>query len=375
MMAMFATGSDFKHPPTEDVAEKGKLSKTLFCPDKGYVNTRDRWSDEGTLFTFRCRMDKYATGHVHPDVNSFELYADGVEWFADLGKFELPNDFHQTILIDGIGGGGSSRAQAWPSMPGKMVDFRETDEVMYASGDAKTFYSYVKFPPRWGDLNHLLEKKPIDPKDFKLTWADFVYGKTRDEVPEQWRHEPNLSQGNRHVHTFYPVEKAFRSVLFIRGKYTYALIIDDIDKDGTPRDYQWVGNTRPGHVAQKSKSGKSLIVQQIKEPEKQLLVQLLDVEGVSQGPYFKKHKILAFSSGKADVHQVLIDAKKTNNPRFKTLLYPFSEGAPMPKVTKRNDRYVIEFPDQKDEIIFTNHPDGRSIPEIKRNGLNIFRMK
>ena len=35
---------------------------TLFCPQKGYVNTRSDWGDDALLLSYRCRMDKYFLG-------------------------------------------------------------------------------------------------------------------------------------------------------------------------------------------------------------------------------------------------------------------------------------------------------------------------
>lgn len=132
---------------------------------------RSSWEDDAVNLVFRCQHDKYNVGHGHPDVNSFELYANGTTWFLDPGKFQHFSNCHQTILIDGRGGNGSSWAHTWPSLPGHFLEFTETDGMVYGVGDAKAFYDYSASDSN--DERVKLAQAPTSELD--LLWADFTY--------------------------------------------------------------------------------------------------------------------------------------------------------------------------------------------------------
>ena len=71
--AVFSEPVRYPEQSVEDAA--AGLNPVAFCPDQGFMNARDRWSYDGIRLNFRCRMDKYATSHVHADCNAFELWA------------------------------------------------------------------------------------------------------------------------------------------------------------------------------------------------------------------------------------------------------------------------------------------------------------
>lgn len=367
MAVMFATGERLDAPPQQTVANKLDLPLTLFCPDTGHVNTRSGWGDDATMLSFRCRMDKYFLGHMHPDVNAFELFSHGVEWFTDPGKFFIPNDTHQTVLIDGLGAGGSTAAWTWPSLPGKLVAYKDAPLATLAAGDAKAFYDYVIHKPQ-GILTDASEL--VQPEQHGLRWSDFVFNKTRHDPMPVWRQMP-LGQ----LWTYNPVQKAYRTAVMIRGAHPYAVIIDDIQKDDRPHDYQWVANGRPGSLVSISAKGGDLLLRPKDEAKKdaRLLVRSLRATGQAIEPVLV-NRDLVFDTNTLKTTQVLIDAKQTLEPEFKVLLYPHNEGEHLP-VTTWLDRDTLEvaWGEQKDVWRFKRNGQGRTRVSVSRNGTDLLK--
>lgn len=358
MPIMFAVGPNSQKQSMKSASEKLKLPLTLFCPDKGYVNTRSDWTDDALLLSFRCRMDKYFLGHMHPDVNSFEFFAKGHEWFTDPGKYSGPNDFHQTVLIDNVGGGGSSGAWTWPSLPGRFLEFQENELVTYGSGDAKAFYDYVYNKPDSG--SQVKKHQFPEIKDHGLIWADFVYGKTRKDPMPAWRME--AVGGTRPLIQYNPVKQAFRTAALIRGKYPFVLIIDDYQKDDKKHDYQWVANCRAGTVEKVSGNKTDLVLKPKMEKDDgaRLLVKVLQADGQPGEPEFESKTYSSGGKSEKAGTRVLINANSTVNPNFKVLLYPFKQGDPMPKITGKGDNITVTIGDQTRNIAMSKGADGRT---------------
>jgi hypothetical protein len=330
MAVMFATGAPKPRQTPRQIAKTLSLPLTLFCKDKGYFTSRSSWEPDALMLTFRCRMDKYHLGHMHPDVNSFELFSHGVEWMTDPGKRFMTSDFHQTILIDGHGPGGSSAAFSFPQLPGKLLSFTDTPEVTSATGDAKLCYDY---------LGNRLFRSWLEPpfvatkvESLDLTWGDFVYGMTRNDPMPAWRSK----RLEWDVHTNNPVLRANRSAYLFRGKYPFALIVDDIQKDDKPHDYLWIANARPGSVEKLSAQGSDMILKPTEGayPERQkarLLVRAIHPASATLTLFDGQMPTQVKSKGPA--LQVRIEAKNVIRPDFITLLVPYTEGTPLPKTS------------------------------------------
>jgi len=349
-----------------EAAERLNLPLNYLCPDKGYSNMRSSWDDDAVNLVFRCQHDKYNVGHGHPDINSFELYANGTTWFPDPGKFQHFSDCHQTILIDGKGPSGSSWAHTWPPMPGRFVEFSESDRMVYGVGDAKTTYDYSV----GGSNNRSVKLEKIPAEEVDLIWADFAYGKTREDLPSMasWRALPLaklLHADGKHLYRYNPVRRAFRTAALVRGKHPYTLIVDDYQKDDQPHQYDWIGNFAVGTVEVVSQSGSDLIVQKKGEADigNRLLVRVIQADGLSGAPELVNTVIGAIpgnpNTGKA-VTQVRVTARDVVAPNFKVLLYPFSKGTSLPRTEFAANALQVEFEAQKDSFAFKTEADGRT---------------
>jgi hypothetical protein len=102
-------------------------------PDIDVVFWRSDWTAKATAIAFKCGppeghettelVKKYPDwhledGHVHPDVNSFILFAHGKYLTGDSGYAGVPHTAdHNTLLINGEGQGHEGTHDAWMGMP------------------------------------------------------------------------------------------------------------------------------------------------------------------------------------------------------------------------------------------------------------------
>jgi hypothetical protein len=94
---------------------------------------RSGWDANATAVAFKCgppeghdaeeriaRLKDWRLedGHVHPDVNSFILFADGKYLTGDSGYAGVPRTVeHNTLLVDGQGQGHEGTHDAWGKLP------------------------------------------------------------------------------------------------------------------------------------------------------------------------------------------------------------------------------------------------------------------
>ena len=110
-----------------------KLSPWHHFEDADVVFWRSDWSPQATAVAFKCGppeghettrlVTKYPDwhledGHVHPDVNSFILFAHGQYLTGDSGYAGTPKTVeHNTLLVDGHGQGAEGTHDVWGGVP------------------------------------------------------------------------------------------------------------------------------------------------------------------------------------------------------------------------------------------------------------------
>jgi hypothetical protein len=107
-------------------------------PDIDVVFWRSSWDANATAVAFKCGppeghqtsqlIERYKDwrledGHVHPDVNSFILYAKGKYLTGDSGYAGVPRTIeHNTLLVNGQGQGKEGTHDAWHDLPYTQLD-------------------------------------------------------------------------------------------------------------------------------------------------------------------------------------------------------------------------------------------------------------
>jgi len=132
-------------------------------PDIDVVFWRTDWSANATAIAFKCgppeghettallEQDKdwrLEDGHVHPDVNSFILFAKGEYLTGDSGYAGVPKTVeHNTLLVDGHGQGKEGTHDAWGAIPYaqlnriRLTDVSATATTFEATGEGAAAYS------------------------------------------------------------------------------------------------------------------------------------------------------------------------------------------------------------------------------------------
>jgi hypothetical protein len=129
-----------------------KLKPWYRFEDADVVFWRTDWSAKATAVAFKCGPPeghetaaltvKYPDwhledGHVHPDVNSFILFAKGQYLTGDSGYAGVPKTVeHNTLLVDGHGQGDEGTHDAWSRIPyARLTQAR----LVSVTADAKGF--------------------------------------------------------------------------------------------------------------------------------------------------------------------------------------------------------------------------------------------
>lgn len=363
--AMFGEAVSYPNQTYADAA-KG-LPLNMFCPDRGFMLARSSWSDESLRLHFRCRMDKYWLGHVHSDVNSFEFWSHNREWFIDLGKkSHTQNDARQTILIDGIGAN-SSKRPAWPSMPGKFISFEDDKQAVIGTGDAKPFYDYT------------FGQGPYKEVDTELTWADFHYDRPGMKMPE-WKKWSKLTlNGYGHVgklRVMNPVEKAFRTVAMVKGRYPYLIVADDYQKDSQVRNYTWLATMPTNGTMELVEKGKDFLIMKHKKDDEngpRLLVKLMSVEGSNVELDFREDPLVLQDKTQIPISQVQIRVK-SKAPQYRIMLYPHMPGDDLPQITANSHSAQVRIGSTLKNVNFTSGDKGVKI-SFNKSKKNILQVK
>ncbi len=172
---------------------------------RGLCVWRTGWTREDTLFSIEAGKYRNMT-HNQADKGHFTLYGQGYRWACDVGyannqipKGRAQTEAHNCVLIDGVGQALSGAALG---TSGKIISSINSVDYGYALADCSDAYR------RFYSFN--AEDRLTNP----------------DGVP----------------HEHMELDHAYRHALFIKKTATtpaYAILLDDISKDGKPHDYRW----------------------------------------------------------------------------------------------------------------------------------------
>jgi hypothetical protein len=358
-----------------DDATAGK-SLTFFSNATGNLITSSSWDTNALQLHFLTRS--VSGGHQYADRTHFSLHALGRYWaiYKPLRQVEehySPRN-RSVVLIDGQG----------PDMTmGACVAMEDDPQATFIAADAKNAWE-------WGSGgNNRFPKGGVrvtaTPNDFRLEKSDLPWMNLPFSDLPYWQ---TSMKGAENWIPRSPIQRAFRTAGLIRGAHPYVLIVDDIQKDAAPHQYQW-GMILEDDLVQNSvvrdHSGGAFrddVIIGEKTPTSAgarfLLVRTLNAEGGdgSEAPAIETFDLPNPPQRPIEMHRLNINSKCVA-PDFKMLLFPYRGGQEQP-ITKWNaDRTVltIDWSDQHDTVSFVKGPDGRTRINVTRDAKEIVAVR
>lgn len=139
-----------------------KLPQTYYFDDLGLVMARDGWQEKNVAMMFKCapyggyKLNQYRkekgggnvnVAHDDPDVNQFQIFADGAIVVRDDGYSDKKlTSGHNTILVNGAGQRGEGGVWMQPlknfdmTRLGVMTAFKDAGNVVVAEGEGAGAY-------------------------------------------------------------------------------------------------------------------------------------------------------------------------------------------------------------------------------------------
>jgi hypothetical protein len=388
------------------IAEAHELPLTKLDPYLGIAVMRSGWKDDDMELYFDGGHPVW--GHMNAEHGSFTLLALGRHWSVPSGYHKTLGNFQSLIQCQNPAWAACPYTQGFisespsfvPDVPGcdyfggfptasaHLLEVTESSDRRWSTAacDITVPYNYTCSTPKGAtnkpmacDLNDFMYPglsdylKGIDPLYVKQT-ANFF------PVPESCR-----------------IQHAIRSVLMVRGKHPYVLVVDDFRKGDAPANYRWVLSDKikmkdegrftdpkdesycvqmaPGSTATEA----TLYHQRDKEIKTgqeglpRLLVKDLSENNNSSQPPAKMvlstFKLPEAKYSKEECNELFLERNQVIDPRFKVLLYPYRTGEKPPSTTwdKDHTRLTISFDDGSSDIIHFDHsnPDHRTRLELK----------
>ncbi len=375
------------------------LGLTLFDAVRGSLNVRSGWNADDAAMQFECRIDSVGASHEHADRGNFTFSALGRAWSIESFR-SIESRHHSVVMIDGLGQG------YWPG-PGRWLGMDDAGWAVIAAIDAKAAYDW--FWPK----SILADDLSTSPRFGFPRWAEYAaqaarfqqqHGRAgepddRPSVKAFWEGYHNIAGGPRLWdedgwpvrYAFNPVERAYRTVVFVRSPVPYAVIVDDIQKDDRVRLYEWQMMTGTDtDVA--SLSGEDVVLCDAGAPrdaqgmvrprkgERQLLVRVLNRAeppgGEATLPGLPSIRLETFE--KRDTNSAagrsfgrdrrLVVPSRSATPEFRVLLFPHRQGDALPETTwdEQSQSLTVTIGGVTDTVGFVPGADGRTRVSVAR---------
>jgi hypothetical protein len=391
--AIFATSYNPDHTP-----DKLNLPLTFFCGQRSMMLTRSSWDKNATMLTMHVRGA--SGGHPYRDRNSIQLSGQGRSWITSPVK-EAGGWSCNTVRID--------NSDQNETTPARVVDYADTADATFMTGDAKYCWDWV-----WGSSANSKQGAPLTKDDVlkyninisagwkpvEQSFNDFAYTSSeRPAFKESLKFRASWIAPDGVIdsiirHENVPVLKCFRTAGLVRGPRPYVLVVDDVEHNGLPSRYEWNATLLPDVVQVRntqglgidgdiilSGSGSLNADGSLKAGEPALLVRMLSYQGTRPSIEIGMRKNLNPLSMKGIPQLNNLSIRTTAVAlELKTLLYAFRMGDPLP-VTRMNPAAPggpmtasVDFPGQKDTIVFAPHAAGKTDVVIKRDGTSVVSL-
>jgi hypothetical protein len=377
---------------------KLNLPLALFDPARSSLMARSAWAHDAAAIEFECRTDSVGASHEHADRGVFTFSALGRLWARE--NFRSPETkFHNGITIDGRGQG------FWPG-PGKWLGYVDKGWALTAACDEKPAYDswwpkeittepadFIRYQyARWSsylpmsqEFHKNYDGQPIERDDRPSVvahWTGFTQGDPRMWDEDTW--PVRLA--------FNPVQRAFRTLAFVRSDRPYLMLVDDFQKDAAEHLYEWSMMTGPNTDIASIKDNDIVLcdatvprdadgVARPKAGDRELLVRVLDLSDPAKAADFTTKPFVrletierkdTFAPGGRSfgLDRRLVLPSRSVAPNYKVMLFPLRAGEPLPDTSWNGDKtqLTVQWGQQQDKFTFASGPDGRTLLALERAG-------
>ena len=384
------------------------LGNTFFCGERSLLMTRSGWDTGAMMLNLHTRAAN--GGHPFADRNAVMVAGAGRIWSPN-GYASFTTAENSVVGIDG-------RNQDL-NVPGRMVDYQDAPNATFAIGDAKYAWSWnwkrldakngfytradvqankVEIPAGWTPVTQTVN-------DFAFTKLPFTYlDRPHFEYPHWIKPNGALSPYVRQAN--FPVQRAFRTAGLVRGVAPYGLVIDDIQKDAEAHRYDWTlaleDDVQIASLTRTDGAGIDIVLTgddpnqtqpRAAEPlpahrnpehpvpagQPLLLVRILDLEPAAGSPAVEPTIVEPPNATNPKKYQPvrrLVIPVTAIAPRFKVLLFPYTQGDPLPTTTWDAARktVTVSIGNQVDQLTFTPGAHGKTDLRIERAGTSLISL-
>ena len=363
----------------------GGLPLAYFAADTGVMVARNEWSREALHLYFRPRR---LGGHRAPNRGTIVVSALGRTWTFHSSMGERAGSVGYSLVT--VDGQGNSADDA------RVVNYQDTPLATFAAADlTRTYARGGRRDLTWNDTRLTPLKAPWAglPLYQLPQWYD---GRSPTVPADQWGANataPGKDTGQR------PFRSACRTAGIVRGPHPYLLILDDLQQDDQPHDYDWLfrlsADVRvfritptyfrqvkmPGHgeywLPPKPQTGDILLCgRDAADPPApgtpMLLIRVLerrDDRLMNPLAYLQNDPSVMHGAERCPA---LVVPAHAVTPAFKIMIYPFRwEQDPVPAAAWDPDGKTLslKWPDQRELLTFTALPSGRTGFALERVGV------
>ena len=411
-----------------EVAQAKALPLTKTDPEKNFHVLRSDWSDEAVHVDFDAGGG--GGGHGTCEKNSFTLYALGRSWSTAPGFHKIFSNWYSGIQVQHPAWKDCPTTQGYVGMhpcyppdvegcdlrtigastgktalggtgPTRVLEVAEGPDAQWSLlvGDATDAYRYVKTEAKER------ERVVLEPKDYLYPAGlldDMISrcGLWRDVLVERRNPYYNFIEGPQY-HRYAPTDVAcaIRTLLLMRGKRPYVLIVDDFHKGDQPANYRWMMSNAGGTKADNygnlvlppfsmellpgATAGEGILYHQRDAGDTpglpRLLVRELSGNDLTGQPALRMDQT-AFKAPQGLEHDfylnftnnsLLIERQQVVDPQFKILLFPHRTGEALPTTTwnAAHTEVTIDLGDGAQDVITFRRQEGdpRTYLDVRRS--------
>lgn len=322
-----------------------------FSNYRGLMISRSDWTPDALQLYFQPRC--VTGGHPIPARGHFRLNALGREWVPFNGAYPFQSsEYHSVVTVDGLG---------QDNTVGKVFAYAGAARTKGASIDMMTGDMTLAYRQGVGFANN---NEPRLEADAERPWMDL----DKRFLVHWWRADRPGGNVTVDVADRKPKQAfnhAYRTAALVRGAHPYVVIVDDIKKDDQVREYNW-GMMVPADIFKAQTyelHDDRAIFTDPDDPTKHLLVLPVAYEG--EASFDIKDMYSEWRDKKGHVYKLNFRCRSAE-PRFRMLLYPYADGAPLPVVESKDGRFAITIGEQVDELTVGRDTQGRQQMRMRR---------